>query len=204
MAPSFVNETHQETGSVTSNSFSFTPGAEVNLVVVAFAVFNTISGLSVTYAGAAMTLLDSYTSGTLTIWLYYLVNPPAGASTVSASWTTSRNSSLAARAYKGVNTTNPFGTVAKNAGTSTSASVNAASNPTELVIDAVVLGALNNLNGVSGGQSQEYLTNPNISSGGSNKAGAASVTMSWSLSTSSTWAIMAVPIRPQTSFFLMF
>jgi hypothetical protein len=76
------------------------------------------------------------------------------------------------------------------------------SNPSELVIDAVVNTGASLT--VGGGQTQDFSTTTNLNAAGSSEPGAASVTMSWSLAGSTAWAILAVPIKPQSSFFLMF
>ncbi len=198
--PEFVNQASGSQGNATSHSISFTPGAGVNLVVVALAVGGSISGLSVTYGGVPMTFLNSVSGALYQIYLYYIVNPPAGASTVAANWTTSCVNNLAVCGYKGVNTVNPFGTVATATAGSGAPTVNVTSNPTELVIDAVAGGGSL---AVGAGQTQEYNTSTNINSAGSYEPGAATVTMSWSMA-SAAWSIIAVPVRPQTSFFLMF
>lgn len=203
MAVAFVNQVASDQGLATSFSQSFTPGTGVNLVVAALTVSSTITGLSVTYAGAAMTLLDSVTVGAASIYLYYTINPPAGAATVTASWTNSVVSSFAVRGYSGVNTVNPFGTVAKGTGTSATAVATVTSNPQELMIDAGFASGAN-LSAPGAGQTQEYNTSININSAGSYLIGAAIANMSWTLSASVSWAEIAVPIRPQTSFFLMF
>lgn len=198
--PEFVNQASGDQGNGTAHSRSFTPGAGVNLVVVALAVTAPISALSVYYGSAPMTFWDCVLGPAYGIYLYYIVNPPAGASTVSSIWAGTCVSSLAVRGYKGVNTVNPFGTAAKATGASGAPAVNVSSNMTELVIDAAVGGGSL---AVGAGQTQEYTIANNTNSAGSNEPGATTVTMSWSAA-SAPWVIIAVPIRPQTSFFLMF
>jgi hypothetical protein len=71
----------------TSASGTFTPVGTPSFVAVVMSTYAGISAWSATYGGVAMTnLLRDYTHKTC---IAYLLNPPGGAQTVAASWTTS-------------------------------------------------------------------------------------------------------------------
>jgi hypothetical protein len=170
----------------------------------------TASIQSVTYAGQAMTLLASVGPGgapQTCIYWYYLLSPPSGANTVSITWTYVYYTEIKAtsRSYFGVDPSTPFGTVATLAwGQTATPSVNAASAADEVVID--FLGVLSDGEGgtmsVGAGQTarfSEAVPTPGGSKaiGGSDEAGAPSVTMSWTLSRATYYsAMMAVSLRP--------
>ena len=117
------------------------------------------------------------------------------------------NTAFAAGAvsYTGVNQTTPLGTAASNKGKSTTASVSVSSAAGELVVDAVGRRSDVTSNPISpgAGQTQRWNTHTGANSatngatgGASEKAGAATVPMSWTWSGSIEWAIAGVSLKP--------
>ena len=156
---------------------------------------------SVTYNGVALTAVPSGSTnnGQYYITAYYLIAPDAG--TYDIVVTVSGNVfdfGAGATSYTDAHQTTPLGTAVTATGTSTTPSVTVSSAADELVDDGLVIihgGTLS----VGVGQTQRW--NAIASSGyikyaGSTEGGAASTTMSWSNSSSQTWAIVAVPIKP--------
>lgn len=160
---------------------------------------DTVTG--VTYNGVALTAVPSGSTnnGQYYITAYYLIAPDAGTYDIVVTVSGSVfDFGAGAVSYTDVHQTVPLGTAVTAVGTSTTPSVTVSSAADELVDDGLVIihgGTLS----VGAGQTQRW--NAIASSGfikyaGSTEGGAASTTMSWSNSSSQTWAIVAVPIKP--------
>jgi hypothetical protein len=169
----------------------------------------TVTG--VTYGGVSMTLVPGGTStrsGATRSELWYLLNPPAGANNVVVTLSGSADVRAGATSYTGVNQSTPFGTAASATGDSSTASVNVSSAAGELVVDHASLESTSAYFTVGAGQTLRYASHGSDGSGGSNnnapiggssEPGAATVTMSWSLSSGKDWAIVAVPLKPASA-----
>lgn len=156
---------------------------------------------SVTYNGVALTAVPSGSTnnGQYYITAYYLIAPDAGTYDIVVTVSGSVfDFGAGAISYTDAHQTTPLGTAVTATGTSTTPSVTVSSAADELVDDGLVIihgGTLS----VGAGQTQRWNA---IASGGfikyagSTEGGAASTTMSWSNSSSQTWAIVAVPIKP--------
>ena len=156
---------------------------------------------SITYNGVALTAVPggSTNNGQYYVTAYYLIAPDTGTHDIVVTVTGSVfDFGAGAISYTDVHQTTPLGTAVTATGTSTTPSVTVSSAADELVDDGLVIihgGTLS----VGAGQTQRW--NAIASSGfikyaGSTEGGAASTTMSWSNSSSQTWAIVAVPIKP--------
>ena len=153
---------------------------------------------SVTYGGAAMTLVGRNTDkNTVEIWK--LVNPPIGTANIIATFNSSRMVVVGAAAFNNVNQTTPTDTFVSVRGKSTAPSVTVASAPGELV--PVTLFGDNGPNAIPGaGQGAQWNSvsvddDDRIRGAGSIKAGSASTTMSYALSSSVEWTLGAVAIK---------
>jgi hypothetical protein len=172
---------------------------------------------SITYNGASLSLVGSAQQASDTrVEIWSLVAPDTGTHDVVITF--SANLLYGAKAgvitFTGVNQSTPLGTYAAAAGNSTGpATVDVSSATNELVFDTV--GCQGNATptlcaslSVGSGQSQRWNLTANDAgtageqtrSGASTEPGAASVTMSWTISTAGDvpWAIAAVPIKPVT------
>lgn len=172
-------------------------------VSIASGTINAPSGI--TYNAVALTSRGGLTGQTFyrsEIWT--LTNPAAGSNTVTIT-TPGVNQRIfgGAACYSGVDPTTPVGTLVSATGSSTAPSVVVTSATNDLVIDNLT--SHNNSSpppSVVAGQTLRYQT---IDSGstdgisGSTKAGAASVTMSWTLSVSGQWTIVALPLKPASA-----
>lgn len=183
--------------SVGSLTFSHTVGAGGvdRLLIVSVSIDNrTVSG--VTYGGVAMTSVGSVQNGAQISHMWRLIAPATGANNVVVTMSGGGVDIIAvATSYTGVNQATPLGTPATATGSSVTASVAVASATGEIVVDSVssnlgtlTVGALQTQrgNGV-GGDNQ---------GGSSTEPGDASVTMSWTIGSSSAWASVGVSIKP--------
>ena len=150
---------------------------------------------SVTYGGVAMTRVGR-TAGNHAVEIWRLVNPTVGTANVVVNFSATTAAAGGATTYNGVSQTTPTGTYAGASGTGTTMSVVASSAAGDLVIDSERWD--NNPSGytVGSGQTQQW-TQTQFSGRGvaTTEAGAASVTMSSSVSSFQQWEIGAVSIR---------
>jgi hypothetical protein len=202
--------------STSPNPFTFshtTTGSDRLLLVSVASQPNDDDGIvevatGITYGGQALTLVGTAASGTdnARIEIWRLVNPPAGSNTVSITFNDAfddpvneEGASAGAVSFTGVHQGTPLGTFASaNASGVTPMTVNVSSAVGELVFDTVA--RKGNAVTVDPGQSEQWnlCTDggcSNVGGGASTKAGAASVTMSWTPD-NDRWAIGAVSIKP--------
>lgn len=155
----------------------------------------------ITYNGVALTAVPggSTTNGQYWVTAYYLLAPPVG--TYDIVVTMSGNVfdfGAGAISYTDVHQTVPLGTAVTAIGTSVTPSVTVSAAVGDLVTDGLVIVHGGTLS-VGAGQTSRWnapTANAFIKYAGSTEPGAASVTMSWTNSTSQAWAISAVPIKP--------
>lgn len=188
------------TNNTISYTHTITPGIVNRLLLVGITewtgTYKTVTSL--TYAGQALTKIGSVTPGTApTSEIWYLLNPPTGANTVSVTFSGTVDAVAGSTSWKGVNQTTPLGTYTSASGNSISPSVTVSSATGEIVVDALATGPVTTTDIVSSGQVQLYNTYGGNNRGtGSQEAGSASTSMSWTQNISERWAISAVPIKP--------
>jgi hypothetical protein len=102
--------------------------------------------------------------------------------------------------YSGVDQTTPVGTAvtAQSAGVgTTTATVNASSAASELVVDGMITRQGQTITAGANQTDRGNVTDSaNWVAGISEEAGAGTVTMSWTLGSDNLWAIVAVPLKP--------
>lgn len=167
----------------------------------------TVSGTP-TYDGVNLVAIDNILhsgGGGIRVYLYHLVDPNAGAGNVvyALSGNTTHGAFIVTRT--GVDPNNPLGTAVKASGADATPTDNVTSGEGELVVDAVgfATGTSRTIT-VGAGQTQRanQSSGPGSSAGfgGSEEAGASSVTMSWTISAAAdAWGIVAVPLKPYVS-----
>lgn len=184
-----------------------TPAGDDRLLIVKIgANSGTVSG--VTYGGVALTKLQHFAT-TVKVEMWYLKSPAVGTSqTVSITWSSSSAAKVcSASSYTGVDQTNTFGTAATGIATSTAPTCTVTSAADEVVVDMVAWQMGSNDPQVTmtahSGRVQRHnvregttLTSTYRGMAGSDAPGAASVTMDWTLSASTAWTMLAVPIKP--------
>ena len=187
--------------STASLSFSHTTGTGENRLMIVSQ--GTQGGAtSLTYGGRSFTQLGTSTiSGVVGSAMWYMLNPPSGAHTISATFTGTLRNILAVTTFSGVNQSAPFGTAvsAKSAAGSTAPTVTVSTTTGEIVIDHV---AADNgptaAEGASQTERHDVAIGSDIRLAASTQAGADGGVMSWTLGTSQPWVMFAIPIKPAT------
>jgi hypothetical protein len=177
-----------------------------NIVIVSIGFSNeTVSTLSgVTVNGAAATQIDTISStgsGEETLTTFYKVGATSGL--VEATFTGSNVFGIGtARSYCTVHQGTPLGTPAKdnNDGTIPAPTVNVVSAAGELVIDSTLIISLPTTATAGSGQTERSnltdLTEAIFRMVESDEAGAASVTMNWTLEAAHAWLTIGVSLKP--------
>lgn len=159
---------------------------------------------SVSYNSVALSVKgtadnDSGSSARVSIW--GLVAPATGSNTASVTNTTGYQASGYAITYSGVDQTSPTSSVQTATGNSSTPSLSVSSSANSIVMDLCGWdNAANNSPTVGAGQTEVAafgVGGPH--SHGSYESGAASVTMSWTLSTTTQWAHVALSVDAPTN-----
>jgi hypothetical protein len=193
---------------VSSLTFSYTTSSGLSNSILLvdshtwYASLSISSLSSVTYGGNSCTSIgvtgtnnnsDDFLAG-----MHYKLAPTAGAANVViTAGSTQFSITGAARVYTGVDQTTPIGTAVTNkSNSSTNPTVTVSSATGELVVDCLsTAGSQNDTPDVS--QTSRYAATVNtLRSRGSDKPGASSITMNWSLDNARAYAIVAVPLKP--------
>lgn len=193
--PTYSNLSKLSFSSGTNQTVSHTPVGTDRIVFAWLMIENSVSNVSVTYGGNAMTLVDSITTTNAAVHLYRYLNPPLSAQNCAATWTGAATGWLEVISYSNVNQTTPLGTPAKaSSNSSTTPSVTVTSSAGELVIDGVSAHVA--FTGMGSGQTGRISEATVVNVRGSEEAGAASVVMDWTLGSASNWASIGVSLKP--------
>lgn len=183
-------QTFNYTGLTTNTGLS-----NAGIVVIANFTTGTVTGVSATWAGQSMTPIGSCTGGNPgLVCLFGLVGiSTLGAQTLALSWTGNSVVTVDAMSFTGVNQSTPFPNPNSATGTGTAISVNITSASGEYVLAGMTANSFPpNLNSVN--NTQLYIDNSSFAQGANYATGAASVTMSGTLSASSAWTILGTDI----------
>lgn len=206
------------TGAANASSVSFahTTGTGTNRLMLVGVSWNagstarTISSVTFTPSGGGsalpLTVVLTQQAGTNLRYsaIYSLLNPPSGvAGTVAVTFSGTVSNGIVAGAanFKGADQSTPLGTPAGANGSSTAASVTLSGlSGNELVFDNLFQGASGSSQTVTAGAGQTQLWNEFVSNtraaASTEQAEGSSVTMSWTASSRTPWAIAAVPVNP--------
>lgn len=192
--------------SITLSGFAVGAGTNRLLVVGVWTTFAwDITG--VTFAGTAMTLLDSSDDGgnRTSCGIYYLLNPANTTGDIVVSQSGASRTGMCALSLTGVSQSSPFGTVAKaQASASSAPSVTVSGASGDLIVDVLAgrIGTVSVSLTVGAGQTQKAnieqvgTSATNGQHGGfSTEPGAASVAMTWAYGTTVDWAQLGVAIK---------
>lgn len=176
----------------------------VVLVGVAWRMTSAVTVTGVTYGGVAMTSVGSQfhtaSAANARMHLWRLVAPATGAQTITITMSGQVNDLIGgAVSFTGADQTTPVGTFASAEGNSTSpATVDVTSATGEIVVDTVCSSGLAVTLTAGAGQTQRWNSGiiATAIGAGSTEAGAATVTMSWTLNTVANWVIGAVSVKP--------
>lgn len=187
--------------------FPHTVGIGINRVLVVgvstYSANKTVTSL--TYGGAPLTRLGFLDGGSgsndrrMEMWLR--VDPPIGTADVVVTMSGGAKVVAGAASFFGVDALAPTGGFVSNEGSSNLASVVVPSAAGELVLDVLSVAGDAATAGVGADQSQMWnlwsQSNPgSVVGAASIEPGAAAVTMSWNLATSTYWVLGAVSLKP--------
>ena len=201
MPIAFGAATGQEFAAATSYTVSAVTASGTNKYALVMVGLRTNTGdiSGVTFNGVAMTELQQLnkSASTMTIWLFGLANPTTGDVVITGD--TSLAAEVIVSIYTGVAQTGSTGIIATATGDSTTPSVAVTSATDELVVDIVGWNAGDD--GTAGAgqtkRSEAFIgTGASMDVATSDEAGAASVTMSWVVTTGGGWLIIGIPLKP--------
>jgi hypothetical protein len=197
VAPVVFDASSSTAGTATTQSWSHTVGTGNNRILIVATASNNEQANSVTFNGQALTLIGRQTDGggATRISMWYRLNPASGAGTVQVTYAGSvEQKNMVATTWNNVDQPTPLGTFTSQSGSSGTASITVASATNDVVVDAVSAENASSITVNASQTARANMTNGDTSLGHSQKAGAASVTMSWTMP-SSPWAIGAVPLN---------
>jgi len=172
--------------------------SRILLVKVNFIGGTSVKVSGITYDGIPLALRSAASLSTLHAELWYLVAPPIGTANVVVTFSGSVTSTVvASEGWYNVSQSAPFSASASTSGTSTTPSIAVTAAVGDVVTD--IMAAAGNVTATVGaGQTERYnaIQGTALRAAGSSEAGAASVTMSWTLSSSVPWVIRATPMKP--------
>ena len=194
-------------------------GGTNTILVVGINIESTLEPMAtvtaVTYAGQDMTFLAAVNGPSDTkvrSEMWYITAPATGTNDIVITFSDTLRAVAGGMSFTGVDQTNPFGSPATYAtanGSDDSPTVAVSSAAGELVVDTVTIRQNDTANVTltkGANQTERYndVSNDpsptsNAVGAGSEEAGAASVTMSWSASDSRDWAIVAASLEPASA-----
>jgi MYXO-CTERM domain-containing protein len=181
---------------------TLTSATDPYLVVAVATRSSSTSVLSVTWGGAPLARLSSAgSSGYCRSELWGLAGPASGTRRVEVTLSGGGSVAAVAMGYAGVDQSNPLRVTAANFGNGGAASATLGDSAGLTVIDALCAHASSIPTATAdSGQSPRYQQNSNdLLARGSDRPGAASVTMSWTITVETGglgWAIAAVALAP--------
>jgi uncharacterized repeat protein (TIGR01451 family) len=194
-------------GTNTTFTFAHTVGIGADRVlIVGVSVYNSNKTVTAcTYGGTALTRLGFLDGGSGSndrrMEMWRLVNPPAGTANVVVTFSSSAKAVIGAVSFFGVNQTTPNGSFVSNEASTNLVTLTVPSAAGELVIDCMTVQGNAATATVGAGQT-ELWNDYSRSNGGAvvgcsgTEPGAASVTMTWNLSSTDYWVIGAVSLKP--------
>ena len=165
-------------------------------IVLTYDVPYTTTGVTYNGVGLALLVGHSEAGDNARVELWYLLAPATGTNDIVISQSGANDVVGGATSWTGVDQTSAFGPTAVANGTTSPATVDVTSASNEVVVDVVGTRNAATLT-VGAGQTQRWNLGVGvIDGGGSSEPGAATVTMSWTLSGTFEWAIAGVSLRP--------
>lgn len=186
-------------------SWNHTTSGEDRVMLVGVTTRSNRSVTSISYGGQSLSPIRADHPGNdVRAELWSLIAPATGQHTVTVHTSAATTIEAGTTTWTGVGQTptTAFGANAGSGGTGTTASVDVASTDGEIVVDMVGTQASWATVTAGAGQAERW-NHPGAWGVGacSSEAGASAVTMSWTLSTSESWAISAVALRPNGLIF---
>jgi hypothetical protein len=183
-----------------SHTAAYTVGASVDFLVVGVSNWTgeaSITNMSATFNGMSMTSAGTQMSaaGDDHVQLFYLKAPATGTHDVVVSRSSNNlgDVTIGAVGYVGVDQTTPVGTPVTAGGNDASPTVTVSSATGDLVVAALAYERAFSARGA--GQTELWRDESDEPGLADEKAGAASVTESWTLASTGGWAVIGVPIK---------
>jgi hypothetical protein len=152
---------------------------------------------TVTYGGTALTYAGNHPSNGSQMQIWFLVAPATGAANIVATYSgATRDIVGGADSWTNVDQAKPVGSFVAASGSSSPATVDVSSASGEVVVGCLVVGNVTATVGASQTQRWNVLEGTTIRGAGSSEPGAGTVTMSWTLGSSSNWALGAIALKP--------
>ncbi len=186
----------------TTITISHTVANQNDRIMIVGVSYSSTATVTVAFGSQSLASLGIRAGGTGAIQMFYLLAPTVQTANVVVTFSGARSGVAGVTSWYNVDQLDPLGSQVNDAGTSAGpATVTVISATGEVVVDTAM--CRNSVQTLTVGASQTERWNAvdggtNTRGAGSNEAGAASVTMSWTLGASCNWAIMAVPLKPAT------
>ena len=182
--------------STTSLSFNHTVGSGSDRILLVGVKASTTNVTNISYGLLELTRLEG---GSEFTQLWSLLSPPVGTAAIIVTASSSSDISAGGISLNGANQDEPFGTLVTAGGTSTSPSVTVTTSAGEFVVD--VVGAAANVTATAGANQTRrwHEVASTTRAAGSTQAGSDGGVMSWTLSSSAVWRVVAVPVKPSST-----
>jgi len=139
------------------------------------------------------------TEAGISVDMWYLINPTTGTHDMDLEISSGDGKVMGIQSFTDVHQTTPLGTVATASSTTGNATVTANCNTGDVVVDAVGDHTTSSVLTVDASQTEDYNEDSTLHDGaGSHEAGAATVTMDWTVSTGR-WVIAAICVQSPAS-----
>ena len=202
-----VDASSSATASSSSLAWSHTVGSGASrFLVVGVSIRGNRTVTGITYGASPLTSVGTQQNhdGTVRMAIWSLVAPASGTATITVTLSGSAKVVGGAVSFTGVDPSTPLGTfasVGSTGGGSTNPSVNATSAANDLVVDVLATDGGAGTLTPGAGQTQRWnlfygTSAADVAGAGSTEPGAASVTMSWTTTATTKWAIGAVSVKP--------
>ena len=156
----FVIDTTSSGSNASTNALTWSHTNNGNLLVVVVGESQVRTVSSVTYNAVSLTLAITVTNGNAKAYIYYLVNPAAGANNVVVNYSTSADSIAGAASFSGCNVSDPLGQTNTVSGTAQNKSITITPDKRDsLIIDCI--GAISGNHNPSGAGQTEIFTGAN-------------------------------------------
>ena len=200
--------TKSEAAMTSGSSFSWTHtvnSSAARIVIVGLSISSNAvgSGITVTYAGQDMINLAGFqglTTNNTSVWMYYLLSPVSGANTILVTNGNAQSYNVVAGAisYSGVNQDTPFGTVVAARGTDSTPTVTVTSATGDIVVVVLSAEGISTIAAGTGETEQWDDSLTDITGGGYTQAGAASVVIAPSTTTTD-WTLTGASLKPSST-----
>jgi hypothetical protein len=197
-----ANVTAAGTSASTITFSAKTTAGSDRIGILSIAIANAAVITSVTWNGSNMTQAVSAQNPTDNRYavIYYIINPPTAASDIVVSTSAPTDYVGVVSSYSGAHQTTQDGDTSSASGTTTPATVDVTSASGEMVVDALYFIGAGTSPSVGADQTQNGNSNQGTWHGASSReAGAATTTMSWTLTSSTRWTIVGFSIRATAS-----